>query len=282
MDCLSSFQALARKMLDIYKIDFLNPQLSPTGEKMSTTLKLSLIALAAAASFGAVAQTKAPEPDSTISYNVGVFTDYRYRGISQSAKKPAVQAGIDYAHKNGFYLGGWASTITWIKDSGAGASGPVELDVYGGYKGELSKDVAYDVGVLQYAYLGNTYSKASTANANTTEIYGALTFGPVTAKYSHALTNLFGTPKSKNSNYVDLSATFDVGGISVVPHIGVQKVKGVLDYTDYSVTVSKDFDGLVLSGAVVSTNKKNFFTLPGSGAKDLGGTSLVLGIKKNF
>lgn len=253
---------------------------------MSFKRNASFIALAAAASlasFGSVAQTKAPEPDSTISYNVGVFTDYRYRGLSQSGKKPAVQAGVDYANKSGLYLGAWASSITWIKDSGAGASGQIELDLYGGYKGELSKDVAFDVGALQYAYLGNTLAKATTANANTTEIYGALTFGPVTAKYSHALTNLFGTPKSKNSSYFDLSATFDAGnGISVVPHIGVQKIKGFTDYTDYSVTVSKDFDGLVLSGAVVSTNKKKFFTLPGSGTKDLGGTSLVLGIKKNF
>ena len=43
----------------------------------------------------ALAQTKAPEPDYTLSYNVGVVSDYRYRGISQSARKPALQGGID-------------------------------------------------------------------------------------------------------------------------------------------------------------------------------------------
>ena len=64
---------------------------------------------------------------------MGVVTDYRYRGISQSRLKPALQGGVDFAHKSGFYLGTWASTIKWIKDAGGDA--PVELDLYGGYKG---------------------------------------------------------------------------------------------------------------------------------------------------
>ena len=250
---------------------------------MKNTARLTLLVSLLVASGFVTAQTKAPEPDFTLSYNVGATTDYRYRGISQSAKKPALQAGIDYANKNGFYAGGWASSITWIKDSGAGASGPVEIDLYGGYKTEVAKDVTLDLGVLQYLYAGNTLSKATTANANTFELYGAVTAGMFTAKYSHATTNLFGTPNSKNSGYLDLSATIDLGGgLSVVPHVGSQKVKNAVTYTDFSVTLNKDFDGLVLSGALVSTDKKKFFTLPGSGSKDLGGTSLVVAIKKNF
>lgn len=248
-------------------------------------VKLTLLAALLATAGLAQAQTKAPEPEFTLSYNVGVATDYRYRGISQSGKKPALQAGLDYAHKNGVYLGAWASTITWIKDSsfpGTSLSGPVEIDLYGGYKGELAKDIAYDIGGLYYLYAGNNYSKVG-VNANTFEIYGAVTAGPVTAKYSQSTTDLFGAPNSKNSSYLDISATFDVGsGFSVVPHIGSQKIKNAFTYTDYSVMVNKDIDGLVIGAGVVSTNKKNFFLLPGSGTKDLGGSSLVVSIKKNF
>src|SRR5665811_1106927 len=68
------------------------------------------------ASTAAMAQTKAPEPDFTLSYNVGVTSDYRFRGIAQTSTDPALQAGVDFAHKSGFYLGAWGSNISWIKD----------------------------------------------------------------------------------------------------------------------------------------------------------------------
>jgi uncharacterized protein (TIGR02001 family) len=253
---------------------------------MNRFLKPTLIALAVAATGAAFAQAKA-EPDPAVSFNVGAVSDYRYRGISQSGAKPAVSAGVDAAFKSGFYVGAWASSITWIKDSGSGAKGPIEVDLYGGYKGEIQKDLGYDVGVLQYAYLGNSYDKVSTANANTTEIYGAITAGAFTAKLSNSVTNLFGTAKSKNSTYVDFSYTLDLGnGLTVVPHIGNQKIKGFGDYIDYSVAVNKDMDGLVLSATLVGTNWKSRYgadyNLPGSGTKNLAGNSIVLGIKKNF
>jgi uncharacterized protein (TIGR02001 family) len=261
------------------------------------------VALLSLASSAAIAQTKAPEPDYTLSYNVGATTDYRYRGISQSRLKPAVQGGLDFAHKSGFYVGAWGSTISWIKDAGAPTlanvdtgSSPLEIDLYGGYKGKAG-GLDYDVGALQYFYPGNKYSNIpGAANANTTELYGALTFGPVTAKYSHALSNLFGfrnaTNNSKGSGYLDVSANFDVGnGWSVVPHIGHQTVRrfGDYSYTDYSLTVNKDIDGLVLSAAVVGTDAKkdvagnvNSLAYASPGGKNLGKTGLVLSIKKNF
>jgi uncharacterized protein (TIGR02001 family) len=275
---------------------------------MTKTTIQSAIILVCALSGAAFAQTaapaaaKAPEPDYTLSYNVGVTTDYRYRGISQSRLKPALQGGVDFAHKNGVYLGAWASSISWIKDNtpnGVSTKGPIELDLYGGYKAELSKELAYDVGVLQYAYLGNTLADtmANAAgfryeNANTTELYGALTYKQFTAKYSHSLGRLFGTLGSKNSGYIDFSANFDLGnGWSVVPHIGLQRIsdnaKGNYSnvspsYTDYSVTVNKDIDGLVLSGALVGTDANaGFYASPVSGF-NMGKTGLVLSIKKNF
>lgn len=219
-----------------------------------------------------------------LAFNVGAATDYRYRGISQSRLKPALQGGIDYTN-GGFYLGTWASTIKWVKDFGGDAS--VEVDIYGGYKGDIVKDkLTYDVGVLTYQYPSNKLKPIGGANANTTEIYGALTYGPATLKYSHAVTDTFGNLDSKNSNYLDLSATFDVSGVSVVPHVGYQKITGPFSgpatYTDYSLTVSKDFSGLVVSGAIVGTDAdKSFYVSPKNG-KALGKSTLVLSVKYNF
>jgi len=176
-------------------------------------------------------------------------------------------------------LGLVLSRIQVIVEAQPPTKGPLEVDIYGGYKGSISDSLSYDVGALQYWYTGNTLGKASGfANANTLEVYGALTSGIFTAKYSHSLTNLFGTVNSKGSTYLDLSATIDLGnGMSLVPHIGHQNIKNFTSYSDYSLTLAKDIDGLVLSAALIGTSKKNFFTLPGSGGKDLGGTTLVLG-----
>lgn len=243
--------------------------------KVKSTLLVSLLALSGAA----FAQTKAPEPDYTLSFNAGVVTDYRYRGISQSRLKPALQGGVDFAHKSGFYLGAWGSTIKWIKDI-PGGNASVEIDLYGGFKGTAGP-VGYDVGVLTYQYPSNNLNPS----ANTTELYGALTGGPVTLKYSHATTNLFGFANSKNSYYLDLSGAFDLGdGWSLTPHIGYQKVKNNnnFSYTDYSLTVGKDLgNGLSASAALVGTDADKALYVTPAG-KFTGKTGLVLGVKYSF
>jgi len=263
-------------------------------KKHAITMAFAGLALsgAALAQTAAPAAPAAPEPEFTLAYNVGLVSEYRYRGISQSARDPALQGGIDYTHKSGFYLGTWGSTIQWIKDSsipaGPSAKGPVEIDLYGGYKSSINDDVSYDVGLLQYWYATNTLSNVTGANANTTEVYGALTYKIFTAKYSHSLTNLFGTPNSHGSGYLDLSLAFDLGdGWSVTPHVGWQRIANFGTYMDYSLTGGKDLgDGWSASLALIGTNWKSHFgfpyTLPGSGTKDLGRANLVAGIKKTF
>ncbi|MES2718497.1 MAG: TorF family putative porin [Pseudomonadota bacterium] len=237
-------------------------------------MKKTLLAVTAA-----LAATAVPTIASAqLAFNAAVVTDYRYRGISQSKLKPAVSAGVDYA-AGAFYVGAWASSIKWIDE--LGGDGNVEIDVYAGYKGEISKGLGFDVGVLTYVYPSNKLSPS----ANTTELYGALAFGPATLKYSHAVTNTFANADSKNSFYVDLSAGFDMGGgLMVTPHIGHQKIKGpnssACSYTDYSVSLSKDFSGFVPSLMAVGTNAKDACYLVNG--KDLGKASLVLGLKYNF
>lgn len=256
-------------------------------------MQKTLLALAATLAITAL-PTVVHAEDSPLSFNVSVTSDYRYRGISQTRLKPALQGGADYAAPNGLYVGTWLSTIKWIKDAeafnGVDAKGSIEWDIYGGYKGEISKGLGFDVGFLSYIYPSNKYGDIPGAkNADTTELYGALTYGPATLKYSHSITTLFGTGNSKNSGYLDLSATFDAGsGISVTPHIGYQKVAHNSDfsYTDYSVTVAKDFAGFTFSGAIVGADTKSIagtkaYASPANG-KDLGRAGLVVAVKKTF
>ena len=230
-------------------------------------------------SFSSMAQ--AAEPESTLAFNAGVVSEYRYRGISQSRLNPALQGGVDYTDKSGFYVGTWASTIQWIKDANGDA--PVELDLYGGYKGAVG-DLAYDVGFLRYEYSRNNLNPS----ANTNEVYGAVTYGLFTAKYSHATSNLFGFSDSKNSGYLDLSATVDLGdGYSLVPHLGHQSVKGAgnskYSYTDYALTLAKDLgNGLSASAALIGTDAEKDSYVYSPTNKQLGKSTVVLGLKYTF
>jgi uncharacterized protein (TIGR02001 family) len=231
-----------------------------------------LLAGLSAATLASLPATAAAQ-DSSLAFNVGAVSDYRYRGISQTRLKPAVQGGIDYS-LGGFYLGAWASTIKWIKDGGGNSS--LELDLYGGYKGELTKGVNFDVGFLRYQYPSHKLA----VSPNTNEVYGALSFGPVTAKMSYATSNLFGFADSKGSIYLDLTANFEVGGFTLTPHIGGQRVKRntSFSYKDWSLGVSKDFSGVLVSATLVGTDTDNYVGM----GKNLGKTGLVLGAKYSF
>ena len=240
-----------------------------------------VVAVSAIAPGVALAADEAPAA-SPLTFNIGVASEYRYRGISQTRSKPALQGGADYAFANGLYIGTWASTIKWIKDAKGGAD--VEIDIYGGYKGEFAKDAGYDVGVLAYQYPNNGLKPS----ANTTEIYGALNLGQLSVKYSHAVTNLFGFAKSKNSGYLESSLSFELAeGLTLVPHIGYQKVSGGSNYsyTDYSLTLAKDFSGLVVSAAFVGASTNKIAGAPAyvsPSGKDLGRNTLVVAVKYNF
>ncbi|MBV8658535.1 MAG: hypothetical protein JO142_11985, partial [Burkholderiales bacterium] len=139
----------------------------------------------------------APTPDYTFTGNVSLTSDYIFRGITQTNNHPAIQGGFDFAHKSGFYLGTWGSSISWLSDAGAGSL-PMEWDIYGGYKGNIVDDVGFDVGVLEYYYPGTR--NAGVTNPDTTEIYGALSYKFASFKYSYATSDLFGFTSQNGSN----------------------------------------------------------------------------------
>ena len=272
--------------------------------KLKSKILLSLLATSSAAfAQTAPAPAAAPAaPETTIAYNVGVVSQYRYRGLAQTRGFPALQGGVDYSNANGIYLGAWASTIRWIADASTttmAVDGKVELDLYGGYKFEAA-GVAYDIGYLRYQYNGNTlanltstYATNPLTNANTSEYYGAATVGAYTFKYSKAITNLFGYQNSTGSAYYDLTANYDLGaGFNLSPHVGHQTVKGTsstyygggASYTDYSLTLAKDLgNGISTTIAAVATNaKKNSNFLSNSSGYNVARDAIVVGVKYTF
>ena len=194
-----------------------------------------------------------------------------------------MQGGIDFSHKSGAYAGVWASNVNWIKDYIGATDGSLEVDFFGGYKGELAKDLSFDVGVIAYVYPSNN----TPTNANTNEIYAALTYGPVTAKYSRSLGNFVANPNSAASQYLEVAASFDVGnGFSITPRLGRQTIPNQTDsagdYTDYALTVNKDLgNGLSASLTLLGTDAKDAFYKVAP-IDNLGKSGLLVGLKYSF
>src|SRR5450830_1409264 len=212
----------------------------------------------------------APTPAYTITTNVGLWNNYIFRGLTQTSGEPAIQGGVDFTHSSGLYLGAWGSNESWLADSGAYKDSSIELDIYGGYRNTIGDTgLSYDVGLIQVIYPG-TRQTVTLGNgpqiaprADTTEVYAALTYSILTAKVNYAATNEYGWKNSDGSYYLDLTANYPVpaewtgiSGLSVVGHVGHQKINAALadtggasaSYTDYKLGLSKAWDNGVTVG----------------------------------
>ncbi|MDF3886765.1 TorF family putative porin, partial [Cupriavidus basilensis] len=76
----------------------------------------------------AAAAAAADASPHTFTANVTLASEYRYRGLMQTNRRPAIQGGFDYAHSSGFYVGNWNSSISWLGDSNPQVSAPIEMD----------------------------------------------------------------------------------------------------------------------------------------------------------
>lgn len=261
----------------------------------STLASFAVAAASSLAPAAAHAQSTQATSPHTLSANVGIVSEYRYRGIGQTDGDPAVQGGFDYGHASGLYVGTWGSNVSWLSDAGGGAvSSSVELDVYGGYKGTWG-DIGYDVGVLRYFYPGSY--PAGFTSPHTTEVYVAGSWQMVTLKYSHAVTNLFGVPDSEGSGYLDLGANFDIGsGFALNARVGHQSIPsgsqgGVrirsssdCSYTDWKLGVSKELVGLNWGLAYIDTSAKGDAgeCYRSARNRDLGKGTVVLSVGRTF
>jgi uncharacterized protein (TIGR02001 family) len=246
-----------------------------------TTLSLvaALLALTTVPSF---AQT-APASPWSLTGNAGLFSDYRFRGISQTNKKPAFQGGFDVAHSSGLYAGNWNSNI----DSAYYGGSNLEMDFYGGYKATYG-DFSYDVGVLYYYYPG------SSPKIDNTELYVAGGWGPLTVKYSYAISDFFGLANSDGAFYLDGAVTYPLAqGFALVGHLGYQgnlkggaKISeiggGTADsITDWKIGVTYDASGWILGASYIGTNR-DIANVSRDPNRNLSNDTVVLSVSKSF
>jgi uncharacterized protein (TIGR02001 family) len=263
---------------------------------MKSKLLNSLI-LAALAVPGVAMAADAPASPHTFTSNMALVSDYLYRGISQTAAKPAIQGGMDYGHASGFYAGLWGSNISWISDAAVASGASLELDTYLGFKNSFAGDFSYDVGFLRYNYPG--YYAPGATKADTNEVYGLIGWKFLTLKYSQSLGDTFGVKDASGTSYIDLSASYTLEGSGVIlgAHYGAQTFKGAtadaskaagLDpsYTDYNVSIGKDFGGYVVGLKYSSTDAKKggFYSLTQADGTttDLGKGTAVLSVSHSM
>jgi len=261
----------------------------------------------------------APAPDLTVAYNIGLYSQYIFRGLTQTGGKPALQGGIDLTHSSGLYAGAWASNISWLRDpSGEGNTnsstayykkdGHLELDIYGGYRYTFANGVGIDVGALRYQYEGKRMP--GMVDANTTEIYGAVSYGWLQAKISDVITRsawgfgksigAMGGDSAAGTYYAELNATIPVGdlikgtpalaGVTGIAHIGRQDFAGspneYASYTDYKLGLQKSFTG---EGFINGVNVGGYWTYANGGDKawkyngdNLGDNTGTVYVQKTF
>lgn len=263
-------------------------------------MQKTLIAAALASALAVPAfSVHAEEPASphTFTGNVGLFSQYVFRGISQTNEDIALQGGFDYSHASGFYIGIWGSNISWLIDFSAVTgytSSSMELDVYGGYRGAIGDTgVTYDVGLLQYIYPGSR--NAGAVKADTLEAYVAVGWKFLSAKYSYSLGDTFGVNNSSGTWYLDLAANYPITeALTLNLHYGIQEFSGSnagvsndsqASYEDWKIGLSYALPQSFTVGAYYTDTNMNsaqetFYT--NSGGRYLGDGQTVVFVSKTF
>lgn len=171
--------------------------------------------------------------------NIGVTSNYVWRGMTQTVDGAAIQGGLDYAHDSGFYLGTWASNVDF------GASPGYELDIYGGYSGSAG-EIGYDIGLIGYLY-----PDPDNDGSDFYEAYGSVSYGMFSAGLNYQLDAQF-----TDENYVyyfaglsfDLANDFSLGATlgnydlrkdgDDITHWQIDLTKGAGDFGDFTMSYS--------------------------------------------
>lgn len=216
----------------------------------------------------------ADAPIYTITSNVNLVSDYRFRGIDQTWGKPALQGGADYSQTAGWYAGLWGSNVS----AGLYPGGNLELDYYAGYNGKINDDLSWTVGGYGYYYPGSNLNRAAVPGADQTfdnfELNAGLSWKWISYKLSYSTTDYFGanantgyTTGTKGTIYHDFSVAYPLADdLSLGFHFGRTDVKGVLasganpDYSDYKLSLAKTFkDGWNISAAYVKAGNDTLY-----------------------
>src|SRR5712692_5355976 len=178
-----------------------------------------------------------PVTGDEVKGNVGIVSDYVFRGVSQTDNKLAIQGGADYNHETGLYAGAWATNVDI-----PGSDAKARVDLYGGYTMKLSSGWGFDAGLIAYSFVRGTHN-------NFWEIYAGVGLGPVSAKIFHDPDN--------NNSYLQGAWNADIGsGIKVSLGAGHSFLSHERDYTDVMMGVSKNFAGLDLGLTFTDSTQK--------------------------
>ena len=220
-------------------------------------LGMSALALATV-SAPAFAQDAAPASDFTVTGGATLVTDYRFRGISQTDKRFAVQGTLTVSHSSGFYASVWGSSI----DDYIANGGDQEIDLIAGYSKAFGS-ITVDGGVLYYYYPGS-----GGITTDFFEPYASVktTYGPVTAKVGvafapkqHALAYVGGANAREDNLYVYGELSGAVGPIALTSHLGYSHGPSYLtigkNYWDWNVGASYTWNHLTFGVSYVDTNK---------------------------
>lgn len=217
---------------------------------------LSLACSAACLTAPAIAQAET-------SFNLGVVSLYKSNGLDQDNPdgkqvRPALQGGVDTSFENGFYLGNWNST-------GKFGDARVEIDLYGGHRGQVAEAISYDVGVISFIYPG------SGGGWNGSEAYGSLSYGPLTVKYAGGVSGVI-----KKFGRLSLSVTQPINEAWQLQATLGMRNETAGDFGDYSLGVTRDFGNGLSAGATFSGATKK------SQLGGAGDNRLVLSLVKGF
>lgn len=206
----------------------------------------------------------APESPHSFSGNLGLFSQYIWRGMTQTDEELALQGGVDYAHASGLYAGAWASNVSWTTDLGYMDSNSLELDLYAGFAGSIGKTgLGYNVGLLQYLYPGT--GAAGQPDTDATEIYGGLSYNWFNVKASYTVSDeAWGFDDASGTVYYEANADIPLGenGLHLNLHVGSFHFDGETgsvdnneyDYEDWKIGITKAWDNGVKLGAYWTDN----------------------------
>ena len=164
-----------------------------------------------------------------ITGSVGVFSDYNWRGITQTGQDPALHGSIDYAHDSGFYAGVWASNV----DFGDCCDESVETDIYLGFSG--GETITWDVGGVYYLYPGADSIDfwELYAGVGWKWLSGKISWSDDFGNYDESAIYLEGNAE------VELPANFGLNAhVGYSDGDGIQAAYGEDNYFDWSVGVS--------------------------------------------
>lgn len=259
-------------------------------------LKNKILAAAVAGALalpGAVLAEEAASPH-TVTGNLGFFSDYSLRGLTQTLEEPAIQGGFDYAHSSGLYLGTWASNVS----SSLFPGGSMEWDFYGGWAKTFG-DFGVNVGGYYYFYPGAEYATGD--GFDFVELMLAGSWKWVSLKMYYAVNDYLGANESTlpaqfgggsdGSIYFDLTATYPVtDAFSLTAHAGQQTIEGTLDgvdldYTDYKIGANylwKGFNfGIFYKDTDAEETQYTYPTVNGNSVF-IGDDAVIVSVSKTF